>query len=669
MKRSLIPALLGLLIFIVCGSALAQEREAFDRESFAKQELFKRWRLNERAERERIKETLAQQDAYDVLHYDLRLDIDVVHESILGSVTVWAAPLSAGLASVALDLVDSLEVSAVLEAGTPAAFTHENDLLTVSLSRAYAAGDTIRLDVSYGGRPTVENDELRDAAFAFDRHGPTFAERNQVVVYTISEPYFARAWWPCKDVPNDKATIRLDVTVPDTLIVASNGVLESETNLPDGKKTFVWREDYPIATYLVSLAISNYEVFSHHYQYAPADSMPVIYFVYPEDADTARIGFASTVAMIGFYSDVFGPYPFLEEKYGMAEFGWDSGAMEHQTCTSMGSRFVRRTGYDDVIAHELAHQWWGDLVTPAAWADVWLNEGFATYSEALWAEHGGGFEAYRDYMAGLRFDRPFEGTVYDPDVLFGLTVYWKGAWVLHMLRYVMGEARFFDALRDYRAAFAYGNATTADFQGVCEANYGESLAWFFDEWVYGEGEPAWAYYWAQSPANGRTSVELTLRQLQTGQVFTMPVDIRFEFEGAPAADTTVTVWSARRVDGWSFSLSRPVASVSVDPDGWILKTAEERGLNSVGLYLFPNPFNAVLRLGFETSVNGRVEVNVFDVSGAMVRRLYGADRPAGYHEIEWDARNDGGSPVSSGVYFVEIRTGGGTAVKKAVFVK
>jgi aminopeptidase N len=666
-----ISALFGLFIMIACGIASSQEHESMDPGSFAKRELFRRWRVQERADRERLDKALAQQDTYDALHYALRLDIDVQEESIEGTLAMWAESRTAEPSSLVLDLYDEMAVSAVREGGSPVAYAHENNLLTIVLSGTYSIGDTIRIEVDYGGKPTVENDELQDAAFAFDKHGPTITERNQVVVYTISEPFFARAWWPCKDVPDDKATVRLHVTVPDTLIVASNGVLESEMTLPGAKKSFIWYERYPIATYLVSLAVSNYEVFSDYYRYTASDSMEVAYFVYPEDADTARVAYAVTVAMIAFYSEVFGRYPFIKEKYGMAEFGWDNGAMEHQTCTSMGSRFVRRTGYDDVIAHELAHQWWGDLVTPAGWEDVWLNEGFATYSEALWHEHLGGFEAYKDYMARRRFDRPFVGTVYDPDVLFGLTVYWKGAWVLHMLRRVMGDGPFFEALRDYGSTgrYGYANATTADFQDVCEVHHGASLSWFFDEWVYGEGQPAYAYYWAQTLSDGRTTVDLTLRQLQSDRVFVMPVDVRFRLEGAGAADTTVTVWSSERIDAYRFSFPCPVTSVSVDPDAWILSTVDERGLRPLTLELFPNPFNATIRLGFETDSSGRVEVNVYDVTGALVKRLYRDDRAAGYHEIEWDGTNDAGSGVSSGVYFVEILAPQGTAVKKAVLVK
>ena len=649
------------------GPAFGQEGRPVTPEEFAKQELFRKWGVRERAAAERTKKAQVDQANYDALHYQLTLDIDVEHEEISGTLSLTAAALAEDPSSLVLDLLNGLTVSAVRENGSPASFTHAEDLITVSLSTPYGIGDTIRVDVDYAGNPAAENTYLTTAAFTFGKHGPTVDQRIQVVIYTISEPYFARAWWPCKDVPDDKATARLRVTVPDTLIVASNGVLEDELILPGARKTYVWREKYPIATHLVSLAVSNYEVFREYFRHAPSDSMEVTYFVYPEHLDAARIGFAMTVPMIEFFSELFGLYPFVDEKYGMAEFAW-SGAMEHQTCTSMGSFYAsRRGGYDRVVAHELAHQWWGDLVTPAEWADVWLNEGFATYAEALWTEHIGGFEAYRDYMATRQLSRGFRGTVYDPDALFGTTVYWKGAWVLHMLRHVMGNAPFFDALRAYgsEVGFGYKNATTADFQSVCEEYRGGDLSWFFDEWVYGEGQPRWAYYWTQSESGGAGTVFLGLRQLQSEQVFRMPLDIRFFFEGG--GDTTITVWSSEIAQEYQFALGRPVASIAIDPDGWVLKTVEGRG--SLTLGVFPNPFNGTTSVGFELGTVGSVELNVYDITGARVKRLLKEDRGPGYHEIQWKGDNDDGEAVVSGVYFVRVRTGQGEMVKKAVLVK
>jgi aminopeptidase N len=372
--------------------------------------------------------------------------------------------------------------------------------------------------------------------------------------------------------------------------------------------------------------------------------------------------------MIQFYSELFGLYPFIEEKYGIAEFE-PLVAMENQTCASVGRHLLSRSRvYDWVFAHELSHQWFGDLLTPDGWAEVWLNEGFATYCEALWIEHLNGSSAYTAYLwRPLLFER-FRGALYDPEDLFGITVYWKGAWVLHMLRHVMGDGPFFEALRSYASdeSLRYGNVTTGDFRRICEEHYKGSLSWFFDEWVYGEGKPEYAWYWVQSGRESAPTVELTIRQLQSGRVFEMPVDIRFSLA---SRDTTLTVWNSAPVEHYRFVFADSIRSVAVDPDTWILRSVEERELETLTLSVVPNPFNATARIAFELGSGGIAEINVYDVTGALVRSLFRGEVPAGYNETEWDGKNDSGSPVSSGVYFVGLETGRDALVRKAVLLK
>ncbi len=656
------------ILFVFASPSAGKAQERHDAAEFAKQELSRYRRVRERMLLDSIRKAEVDQSIFDALHYELVLDVDPVSESISGTLGLTALATAGSPSNIVLDLADSLTVTGAREGGVSSVFTHEDDLLTIDLAWDYAVGDTIRIEVDYGGEPTGLNEELYSNAFSFDRHGPDYENRNQVVIYTISETNFARAWWPCKDVLDDKATTRLHITVPDTLVVASNGLLESETAIDGGKKTYVWHERYPIATYLVSLAISNYEVFEDYYHYTALDSMPVTYFVYPEDLEAAQVDFAVTVPMIEFFSGLFGEYPFIEEKYGMAEFGW-GGAMEHQTCTSMSAGMIRGDGSRAwVIAHELAHQWYGDLVSPATWEDIWLNEGFATYCEALWREYTEGFEAYKEDITRRRSRFGFRGTLYDPDDLFGITVYWKGCWVLHMLRHVMGDEAFFNSLRDHASdpAHSYKNATTAGFQSICERNYEGSLAWFFDRWVYGTGEPRYAYYWNQRETGGRFTIDVTLKQTQAEGLFAMPVDFRF---ATTAGDTTITVWNSERLEHYEFSFLDRVSAVAFDPDEWILKDSEERGIEAVSMGITPNPFNAATRISFELSVPGQIEIDIFDVTGARVTVLDKKQVPPGYHEVVWDGKNSSGQMVSSGVYFVRLQTPQGGQVKKAVFLK
>jgi hypothetical protein len=238
-----------------------------------------------------------------------------------------------------------------------------------------------------------------------------------------------------------------------------------------------------------------------------------------------------------------------------------------------------------------------------------------------------------------------------------------------MLRRVMGETAFFDALRGYawHPSHAYKNATTADFQGICETFYGSSLKWFFDEWVYGEGRPRYAYYWKTSASGGETRIDLQVRQTQAEGPFRMPIDVRF---ATSSGDSTITVWNERRIEYYTFTVSEAIVSVVLDPDGWILKEGVEgRRLDTVTMGIDPNPFNVSADITFEISISGPVEVAVYDVSGARVAKLCAESLPPGYHEVVWDGKNAAGNPVSSGVYFVRLQTAQGALVRKAVLIK
>jgi aminopeptidase N len=616
------------------------EGDRDDRARFSQQEWAARVDARELIERDRVRKAEAQvdQSGYDVLHYDLVLDIDPAAETIDGTLTADIAPLES-LSSVVLDLSDSLAVTAVRVGGTAASFVHENDLLTVVL---------------FTGTPALH----------FDTHG-----NDEVLIYSFSAPTYSRGWWPCKDVLDDKATMRTTVTVPDTLVVASNGLLEDDTDLGNGTRRVTWYESYPITTYLVSLAISNYSVFRDYYNYTVSDSMEVVYYVYPEDLADAQIDFAPTVSMIEFYANTFGEYPFLTEKYGMAEINF-GGAMEHQTCTSYGNYRIRGNNSQDwVVAHELSHMWWGDMITCGDWRDIWLNEGFARYCEALWTENTDGRQAYFDYMDDLRypFDGPFRGSVYDPNQLYNLTVYDKGAWVLHMLRWVMGDARFLNAMRAYGndVRYAYANAVTDDFQAVCEAEYGKSLEWFFHEWVYSEGEPAYEYIDVKSGSGQR--VDLSIVQTQPGFAYEMPLEVRFYMS---SGDSSLVAWNNRRVQNYAFTMPETVDSVAVDPDGWVLGD-KRRGKFASTPYVEvrPNPFNHGTSIVFETTVAGQVSVTIYDVSGAPVRTLQNGSLPPAVHSIPWDGSNDAGDPAASGVYFVDVHTHKGQTTSRAVLVR
>jgi hypothetical protein len=526
--------------------------------------------------RERHRELLDQAlllpaSPVDVEHYTLAIKVAPQPVSrVDGTVRIQARVVAAGVGLLDIDLYDALAVTSVVSGAGPAlSFTHAGNQIHVTLDRVYATGELIDITVTYGGTPPQVSDPLVPFPFSFKTHGTPAVP----IISSLSEPTYAPTWWPCLDRPDDKAIVDMDLTVPNGLVGVSNGVLIGTVSNPDATKTFRWRSAYPISTYLVSVAISNYTTWTDFYTPVTGGPvMPVQHWVYPELEAAARVDLNVTVPAIAWFAGLWGEYPFVSEKYGHALFPF-GGAMEHQTCTSYGSGLIRGDHhYDWIVAHELAHQWWGDAVGPAEWPEIWLNEGFATYAEALWQEHLGGATAYHAYMTSLD-TRPFCGTVYNPEPscdLFGDTVYDKGAWILHMLRHVVGDSAFFTGFRNYYVAFKGSVATTGGFRATIEAASGKVLAPFFDSWVYGIGEPAYRFGWLAAATPSGYVTHVRIEQAQGGTPFTMPIDVRVTWPGG--TQTFVVQDNAMGQDFALPAVPAPPTLVTFDPDVWILRT-------------------------------------------------------------------------------------------------
>lgn len=515
-----------------------------------------------------FKEPAVGQEDMDARYYRLELRIDEVSELVYGRLTMVTRALADGFSQAVLDLYDNMVVDAVYDGGVPTtAWTHAGNVLTISLSSTYGLGEEFEVTVVYHGHPT----EGGFQGFSFSTHDGT------PIISTLSEPFLARTWWPCKDRPDDKAdSVDIIVEVNSDFFVSSNGTLrDSVDNGPT--TTYWWHEQYPITTYLVSLAVTNYQHFYQWYHYGPGgvDSMVVDFYPYPERYWDAIGPWSETVHMIEFFAGTFGEYPFIEEKYGMTHFPW-GGAMEHQTNTSATAGSF---GFDRyLIAHELAHQWWGNLITCENWHHIWLNEGFASYCEALYAEHLGGSAALHSYMLGMQYWPG--GSIYcvDPTsvgAIFTSRVYDKGAWVLHMLRRHVGDATFFDILRAYYSHpdFAHAHANTEDFRDLCEAVSGQDLHAFFEDWIYGTYYPKYYYSWLTEPgAPGEQHIYLHLEQYQTTPplVFDMPIDIGIQ-RNSGAVDT-VKVYNDQRTQNFVLTLTddQLPTAVYLDPANWIL---------------------------------------------------------------------------------------------------
>jgi aminopeptidase N len=520
----------------------------------------------------------------DVKHYRLQIRLSPDIPAIAGTVTI-SAETRAQVAAISIDAEANLMIDAVRLDGSPQDFKRKNKGIDIDFSEPLQESTSFEVAIDYHGIPITSS--LLGGGLLVSRH----PAGGVPVMASLSEPYAAPTWWPCIDDPTDKATAEIEATAPSGYHVACNGLLNKTQDNPDQTTTFFWRESFPLATYLISVAATNYSMFEDTYTAMDGvTQMPLVYYVYPEHLDLARQKFAVTRRVLEIFAPLFGEYPFLSEKYGMAEFPW-GGAMEHQTMTSMGSNVVGSSTNSGelIIAHEAAHQWWGDLVTMKTWDDIWLNEGFATYSEVLF------FERYLNLDPGEVMSRSYDdgkvsgvlgGTVTAENTANPFddrgAIYTKGGWVLHMLRHILGDQAFFDGLKDYRQRFAFGNASTRDLQQVFEEHYGSPLDWFFQQWIYATGRPFYRVSTTISQSGGAGYVvTVSIKQKQTHaipgrakSVYIMPLDVTAHFEDGTTQ--TQSVRNDARKQTFSFAVSKRPVDVVIDEDNWVLKRIKMR---------------------------------------------------------------------------------------------
>lgn len=613
---------------------------------------------------------------YDALHYDLA--IEVGDSTVAGLVTLEAEATTAGLEEVVLDFHDDLILDAAWSnTHVIASTSRASHQLTLHLAQALASEEEFSVSVEYHGEPGVIEGPIDDYPFCFRYHGSEFEGTHTPTFFSMSVPNRSGAWWPCKDELTDKATVDVSVTTADTLTAVSNGVLVSTEAISGNRVTAHWSHGHPTAAYLVSLAIAKYAVIEDSVRIASGEdsvTVPMTFYVYPEDEEDARADFAVVGDILAFYSDTFGTYRFADEKYGMAIVPL-SGGMEHQTCTTLGARYVTGDGrHEWIYAHELSHQWWGDWVGLADWRDVWLNEGFATYCEALWFEHKDGASAYADYMTELDDRRPpegygFPGEVYDPYPVYGETPYRKGAWILHMLRHMVGETTFFEIVRAWYAQYGgEGGVLTPDFQGLCEELSGLDLNAFFDQWLYYEGRPEYAWQWGYTPTEGGYDVTVTVTQTQEApEVYVMPID--FVITTADSV-TTFVGQNDERSQSFTFTIGSRPSEVAFDPEFWILRPTTPPPTSSLMLRApWPQPTSGETLISFALPQNGNVDLHLFDVQGRLVRTLIDNENLGGEQSIAWDGRADDSRHLASGIYYLRLDTPAGERRQRLVLVQ
>jgi aminopeptidase N len=653
-----------IIISIFASSLLSQESDS-------------RWELRE-SEKSRfsfektafIAAPTPNQRLYDVTYYHLDLYLYPDQFLLEGAVTIEGLSRTDFLDYVEIDFYHTLTVDSIFFNGSFLPVHHQNNIITVIPDMPIDFEESFSITIYYHGDP----EEGLHRSFGWSSHG-SFGDP---VIWTLSEPYGSPVWWPCKDDPNDKAdSVYIKVSVPPDLIVASNGILTGVQRNRD-QLTYHWKTHYPTSTYLVSLAISNYEQFSDWYAYTDTDSMEMAYYVYPEHLNAAKEDFSVTVEMMEFYASIFGEYPFIDEKYGMAVFPW-SGGMEHQTITSYGAGLVRGNHrYDFINAHELAHQWFGDCITMRHWSHIWLNEGFASYAEALWFEHINGKDTYHDYVN--RWDQPplnsplFVTDSLNGNALFSRTVYDKGGFVLHMLRGVLGDSLFFESLKAYALDpdLAYNTATTENFQQVCEEVSGFKLDRFFQQWVYNGGRPDYRAKWSVS-GDGPYETVLDITQANSS-LFKMPLEVVLT---GPGFEQSFTIVDSAETQRFIFVTNNKPDNIEIDPDNWVMNDLslsfvegdlrEPPAIFTVSQN-YPNPFNPETSVDIILPEDGLVNFEVFNILGQKVYEQ-SSQQSAGYLTLIWRGETNLGTIASSGIYVYRVKYGAELVTKKMILVR
>lgn len=603
---------------------------------------------------------------YDVKYYKLDLTINHTSQTISGNITCNAKVVQSNVTEIYYDFINSMIVDSVLFNGNNTSFSRGTNTVVVQTNTSLNQGDDFTTVVYYHGTPASGG----FGSFEFSSQG------GNPLIWSLSEPYGAKDWWVVKDTPADKAdSADIWLTVSTSLTPVSNGNLMEVVNNGNGTHTYKWHVSYPIAPYLVSLAITNYALYTNYYHYSPTDSMPVTHYLYPSSLNSNISQLNKTPGMIEIFAERFGEYPFINEKYGHAQFGW-GGGMEHQTISSMG-------GFGDgLIAHELAHMWYGDNITCKDWHHIWLNEGFATMGEGLIYEAWNGKAAYNSYIADEMYYAKFaSGTIYVQDIsseweIFNsYRTYSKACVVLHMLRGIVGDSTFFNILRTYSydPSVAYGNAVTEDFQAIAENVSGLDLNYFFQQWIYGVNYPTYSVVWSKNSLGGNLydlALKITQSSNSNPSFFTMPIQIKVN---SSTGDTIITVFNNAQVQNFNLTVANEPISITVDPNNWILKT-----INSVVVGIedemqpqtfsleqnYPNPFNPVTKIKFTLASNEYTTLKVYDIIGKEITTLVNNQMEKGHYEINFDASN-----LPSGVYLYTLNAGGYKETRKMILMR
>ena len=556
---------------------------------------------------------------YDITYHELRFSVDPNNTIpfINGVVKTTFTALS-NMNSVTFDMATALGVSSVSMNSTNLTFSQSNYELNVTLPTTVTTGNSATLDITYAGSPPQA-----EGAFTRGTHSGT------PIIFTLSEPFGARDWWPCKQDLNDKIdSFDIYISCPDAFIGVSNGLLQSSVTA-GGITTRHFRHNYPIPAYLISLNVTNYAPYNIQAGLGTVDSpfFPINNYLYPEsNTASTRTAIDVTTPIMNVFEEKFGPYPYRNEQYGHVQFGW-GGGMEHATMSSMG-------GWSrSLIAHELGHQWFGNKVTCGTWKDIWLNEGITEYTAGIMVEELDGPSSFVTWKIGKinNITSQTSGAVYLTDtealdvsrIFSGRLSYNKGAMVTHMLRWKMGDMAFFQALRNYLndTNLAYAYAQTNDLKGHLEAVHGSSLSDFFNDWLYMQGYPTYTIA-AQNWGAGQLKITVSQTQSHSSvSYFEMPLEIRLTSAGGVNYDVVVE----NTFNNQEFIVAVPflVDAVTFDPNKHIVSKnnvitlANESFELEPTISVYPNPANEELHIMMPTTIHLE-KVEIYNMLGQLV---------------------------------------------------
>jgi aminopeptidase N len=587
-------------------------------------------------------------EKYDVGFHHLSLAVERTGTAIKGSVRTIARSRVAQLDTFLFQLHSNFIVDSIL---TPSQdrlpFAKMGNVTAVLLPQSVGLNQIIDLTIYYRGTPPSGASAAIGNGFS-NRASPTYGNQ---ITWSLSEPYSAYEWWPCKQSLQDKIdSCFISITTDTSNKVGSNGNLVSIEPKDNGKHTYHWQTRYAMNYYLVALTVGQYrEYVSYAKPKQIADSILIQNYIYNATAyNNNKASIDITAKQLELFSDLFGVYPYHKEKYGhmMAPF---SGGMEHQTMSSMG---IFNFG---IVAHELGHQWFGNHVTCATWSDIWLNEGFASYTEYLAAKYLNSPANALSVLNGMHTSaKAGIGSVYVTDtnnvsrIFSSALTYEKGGSAVRVLHYILGDSLFFDMCRTYLNKHGNGNASTADLAQVCKEISGKNLDYYFDQWIYGAGFPSYQIKWNYK--GGKLFVKLTQSNAQdANNVFNLSLPLLIRRAGA--SDTLVYLNNTKSNELFEIGLTDSVNFIQLDPENWILKNVQvtfDGGLNALSglnpeedFLVYPNPAKDVIH--FSASQSRGMRMEVYNMLGVLcLEETIGSEQFVDVRSLE------------KGIYFYKI---------------